>query len=146
MGLEDIGLFRSLPTSTILYPCDAVSVERSVELAANIRGIFYIRTTRVDTEILYDNDEVFEVGKCKVLRKSEKDDVCLVAAGITVYESLKAYDLLLKDGITARVIDLFSIKPVDKEELIKASTECKFIVTIEDHYYDGGIHSNISIN
>lgn len=139
MGLEDIAIFRTLLNSAVLYPCDAVSAERLVEEAAKRRGIVYIRTTRKETPVIYSPNENFPIGGSKTLAKSVKDDVTLVAAGITVHEALKAYDELKKSGINARVIDLYSVKPLDKETLEKASDETKAIITVEDHYAEGGI-------
>lgn len=86
MGLEDLALFRSIPNSVVLYPTDAVSAEKAVELAANYNGIAYIRTCRVATNVIYDNNEKFEIGHSKVARHSDKDKVCLVGAGVTFYE------------------------------------------------------------
>ncbi|MBI2578756.1 MAG: transketolase [Candidatus Aenigmarchaeota archaeon] len=139
MGLEDIAMFRTLLGSIVLYPCDAVSAEKLVEEAARHNGIVYIRTTRKETPVIYSADENFPVGGSKTLAKSDKDDVTIIAAGITVHEALKAHDELKKNGINARVIDLYSVKPVDKEALEKAADETEAIITVEDHYAEGGI-------
>jgi len=139
MGLEDISMFRSLLDSTVLYPSDAVSTERMVELAAKTKGIFYIRTTRMDTPIIYTNNEEFIVGGSKTLKSSNSDQVTIVAAGITLHESLKAYEELKNKGINVRVIDLYSIKPLDKQTLLKAAKETKAIITVEDHFIEGGL-------
>jgi len=139
MGLEDLALFRTLFGSIVLYPCDAVSAEKLTCEMANYEGISYIRTTRPKTPVIYDNNEEFHVGGSKVLRWSKNDEVTVVAGGITVHEALKAYEKLKSEGIHVRVIDCYSIKPLDAETLIKASEETKHIITVEDHYPEGGI-------
>lgn len=139
MGLEDIAMFRTLLGSVVLYPSDAVSTERIVEEAAMHKGIVYIRTTRQDTPILYDSGEKFPIGGSKVLRESSNDAVAVVGAGITLHEALAAYDILQKEEISIRVIDLYSIKPIDQETLKKAAQETGAIITVEDHFAEGGI-------
>ncbi|XP_060805855.1 transketolase-like protein 2 [Amyelois transitella] len=140
MGLEDLALFRAVPTATVFYPSDAVSTERAVELAANTRGICYIRTSRPNTAILYPNDEVFKVGQAKVVRESSKDKVLLIGAGITLHESLAAADKLKAEGVDARVLDPFTIKPLDEAAVIKhARAVGGRVVVVEDHYQAGGI-------
>lgn len=139
MGLEDLALFRALFGSAVLYPCDAVSSEKLTCAMANYEGISYIRTTRPKTPVIYDNDEEFRIGGSKVLRYSKNDEVTVVAGGITVHEALKAYEGLKTEGINIRVIDCYSLKPIDAETLIKASKETKHIITVEDHYPEGGI-------
>jgi transketolase len=139
MGLEDIALFRTLFDSVVLYPSDAVSTEKLVELMAEHRGIAYLRTTRKDTAILYRNDELFRIGGSKVLRSNKADQAAIVAAGITLHEALKAYDELKADGILVRVIDLYSVKPLDLATLRQAADETGAIITVEDHYPEGGI-------
>ncbi|MBI4100160.1 transketolase [Candidatus Microgenomates bacterium] len=139
MGLEDIALFRSMIGSTILYPADAVSTEKLVEEAARHRGNVYIRTTRKDISILYGPNEDFPIGGSKTLRSSSEDLVTVVAAGITVHEALSAYAQLLKDGILIRVIDLYSIKPLDEKKLQKTADETKALIIVEDHFAEGGI-------
>jgi transketolase len=139
MGLEDIAMFRTLLDSVVLYPCDAVSTERLVEAAAERKGIVYVRTTRNGTPVIYDADERFSIGGCKVLRKSERDDVTVVAAGVTLHEALAAYDELIKDDIRIRVIDLYSVKPVDEETLRIAAEESRALITVEDHFSAGGL-------
>lgn len=135
MGLEDLALFRTIPGSTVFYPSDAVSCERSVELAANTKGVCFIRTSRPATAILYDNNEKFEVGKAKIVRQSDKDTVLLIGAGITLYEALTAAIELEKKGIYARVLDPFTIKPIDKQAIIAhAKAVGGHIVVVEDHY------------
>ncbi len=144
MGLEDISLFRSLLNSVVLYPCDAVSTEKLVEEAAKYNGIVYIRTTRNDTKVIYNNKENFFIGGSKVLRESNNDKFTIVTAGITVFEALEAYEKLKTEGIFVRVIDLYSIKPLDRNNLIKAANETKVIITVEDHYKEGGIGEAVS--
>jgi transketolase len=139
MGLEDLAMFRSLVHSTVLYPSDAVCAERCVEAAAQTEGVVYIRTTRPKGKVLYGNDERFPVGGSKVLRSSDKDQVTLVAAGVTLYEALAAHEALAKEGVAARVIDLYSVKPLDTATLLKAARETRGVVTVEDHSVHGGL-------
>jgi transketolase len=139
MGLEDLAMMRAITGATVLYPSDGVSAERLTELAARTPGIVYIRTTRGKTKTLYGNDETFAVGGSKTLRSSPKDVVTVVSAGITLHESLAAVDLLAKEGVAVRVIDLYSVKPVDRATLLKAAAETKAILTVEDNNVCGGI-------
>lgn len=139
MGLEDIAMFRTLNGCAVLYPADAVSTEKLVEEAARFLGPVYIRTTRSTTPILYAGDEEFPVGGSKVLKRGDQDRATVVAAGITLHEALKAYDELQKDGIAIRVIDLYSVKPLDTETLRTAADETGQVITVEDHYPAGGI-------
>uniref|UniRef100_A0AC35TPK1 Transket_pyr domain-containing protein n=1 Tax=Rhabditophanes sp. KR3021 TaxID=114890 RepID=A0AC35TPK1_9BILA len=145
MALEDLALFRSVGNSTVLYPTDAVSAERAAELAANIHGIVFIRTGRPALPVIYKNDEVFEIGKGKVVAKTEKDTILLVGAGVTLYECLTASKTLAEAGIHASVLDIFSVKPIDKELLISEAKRCGGrVVTVEDHYQAGGIGEAVS--
>jgi len=139
MGLEDLGMFRSLMNSIVLYPCDAVSSEKLTCLMANYVGISYLRTSRPATPVIYDNNEEFTVGGLKVLRQSSDDKATIVAAGITVHEALKAYEKLKRDNIAVRVVDCYSVKPLDETTLRKASDESGHIITVEDHYAEGGL-------
>jgi transketolase len=139
MALEDLAMMRALTGATVLYPSDAVSAERLVEAAARTPGIVYIRTSRPKTPVIYSNDEYFPVGQSKTLRTSEKDVVTVVGAGVTVFEALKAYDLLAAEGIAVRVIDLYSVSPIDDETLLQAASETRGLVTVEDHSVHGGI-------
>ena len=139
MGLEDLAMMRTIAGSTVFYPSDAVSTERLVALAAQTPGIVYIRTSRPKTPILYSADEDFKIGGSKVLKSSPQDRATIVAAGVTLHESLKAYQELHDDGIPVRVIDLYSIKPLDLETLGQAARETQIIVTVEDHYPEGGL-------
>ncbi len=143
MGLEDISLFRCILDSVVLYPSDGVSTHKLVELISQRNGINYLRTTRADLSVLYSEDEEFEIGGSKTLKSSEKDEVTIIAAGITLHESLRAYDVLIEDNINIRVIDLYSIKPLDIKTLEKACTETNALVVVEDHYPQGGIYEAI---
>lgn len=139
MGLEDIAMFRTILNSVVLYPADAVATERLVEAAARHRGLAFLRTTRAATPILYDAREEFPIGGSKVLRQSDKDVATVVSAGITLFEALKAYEALRQEGINIRVIDLYCIKPIDVKTLERAARETGAIVTVEDHYAQGGL-------
>jgi transketolase len=139
MGLEDIAMFRTVLDSVVLYPSDAVSAERLVEAAAAHRGLVYIRTTREGSPVIYGGEEEFVIGGSKVLRKSDRDVVTVVAAGVTLHETLAAYDELKRDGIAIRVVDLYSIKPLDEKTLRDAAAATGRIITVEDHYPEGGI-------
>lgn len=140
MGLEDIALFRTIPGSTVFYPSDAVSTERSVEIAANTKGVCFIRTSRPNTDVIYANDEPFKIGKSKIVKHSANDQLLLIGAGITLYEALKAAKELEGIGINARVMDPFTIKPLDRDGIISSAQECGGrIVVVEDHYREGGL-------
>jgi transketolase len=139
MGLEDIAMFRTILNSVVLYPSDAVSTEKLVEEAARHKGIVYLRTTRKDTPILYKADEEFPIGGSKVLRRSDHDRLTVVAAGITLHEALKAWEELKEEGLNIRVIDLYSIKPIDIATLIDAVRDTEAIITVEDHFAEGGL-------
>lgn len=140
MGLEDIAMFRTLPSSTVFYPSDAVATERACELAANTQGICFIRTSRPNTAVIYANDEPFAIGKAKVIKKSASDVAVVISAGVTLYEALKAAETLEQQGINIRIIDLFTIKPLDVSTIRTQAQECGGrIVTVEDHYPEGGI-------
>jgi transketolase len=140
MGLEDLALFRAIHGSVVLHPCDANQTARLVAELADTDGISYMRTLRPATPVLYDPDDAFEIGGSRVLRSSEDDEVAIVAAGITVHESLEAADALAEEGIAARVIDLYSIKPLDAETLHAAADATRGrLVTVEDHWAEGGL-------
>ncbi|HLY12425.1 MAG TPA: transketolase [Planctomycetota bacterium] len=139
MGLEDISMFRSVLGSTVFYPSDGVSAERLTALAAQVPGIVYIRTSRPKAKPLYPVTETFTVGGSKTLKSSAKDVATVIGAGVTLHEALKAYDLLQKDGIAIRVIDLYSVKPLDEATLRKAAAETKRLITVEDHQQAGGM-------
>jgi transketolase len=139
MGLEDLAMFRTLVNGAVLYPADAVATEHLVEEMVKYRGLAYLRTTREATPILYHPEEKFPLGGCKVLRHSAKDRVTVVSAGITLFEALAAYDLLKKIEIFIRVIDLYSIKPIATATLADAARKTGAIITVEDHYPEGGL-------
>lgn len=140
MALEDLAMFRTIPGAVVFYPSDAVSCERAIELAANYKGVTFTRTSRPETTTIYGTDEVFEIGKGKVVRKSEKDSVTVVGAGVTMEETMKAFEELKAEGINIRVVDPFTIKPIDKDLLIACAKETSGrILTVEDHYDQGGI-------
>jgi len=140
MGLEDIAAFRAIHGSTVLHPCDANQTAKLVAAMADTGGISYLRTLRPATRVLYGPDEEFPIGGSRVLRSSDEDEVALIGAGITVREALKAADLLAEDGIAARVIDLYSIKPLDTETLLAAAEATRGrLVTVEDHWPEGGL-------
>lgn len=139
MGLEDIAMFRSIRESVVLYPSDAVATDKLVNLMAEHQGISYLRITRMETPIIYDKDEKFEIGGSKVIYQSDKDVATVIAAGITLHETMKAYRQLRKNKINIRVIDLYSVKPLDLKTLAQAVQETKALITVEDHYQFGGI-------
>jgi transketolase len=140
MALEDLAMMRAVYGSTVLYPCDANQTAQLVSLMADHSGIVYMRTTREATPIIYGPDETFTVGGSKAVRQSDSDQATVVAAGITLHEALKAYDQLKGEGITIRVIDAYSVKPIDEETLLAAAQETGGkIVTVEDHWPEGGL-------
>jgi transketolase len=139
MALEDLAMMTAQPNIVVLYPCDAVSTERLMVSAAYHEGPVYIRTTRPKTHVIYKSDEAFPIGGCKVLRRSDKDVATIIAAGITLYEALKAYGELKGKGRQVRVIDLYSVQPIDAATLIAAGKETGRLITVEDHYISGGI-------
>jgi len=140
MALEDLAMMRAVFGSTVLYPCDANQTAKLVAEMANHDGIVYMRTTREKTPVIYGPDEEFTVGGSKVVRQSNGDQVTIVAAGITLHEALEAYDELQSEGITIRVIDAYSVKPMDEETILAAAQEVgnKFVV-VEDHWPEGGL-------
>jgi transketolase len=139
MALEDLAMMRAVHGSTVLYPCDGNSTARLVGTMADLPGISFIRTTREKTPVIYGGDEAFPVGGSKTLRSSDADRVTLVGAGITVHEALGAAGSLEGDGIAARVVDCYTIKPIDAQTLRAAASETGLLVTIEDHWIEGGL-------
>ena len=140
MGLEDLAMTCAQPSFTVFYPSDATSAWRAIELAAAIEGPVYVRTSRPATPVIYDAAESFESGKAKVIRRSDNDQVTVVAAGVTLFEALAAYEQLAAEGIAIRVVDLFSVQPVDQATLVaSAKATGGRLVTVEDHYAHGGI-------
>ena len=140
MGLEDLAQMRAVNGSTVLYPSDAVSCAALVAQMADRTGVNYLRTTRGAYPVLYDSQERFPVGGSKQLRGSDHDDVTLIGAGVTVHNCLAAADQLTEQGLRVRIIDLYSIKPIDREALINAAhvTEGRLVI-VEDHHPEGGI-------
>jgi len=139
MALEDLAMMRAVNGSTVLYPCDGNSTARLVGAMADLPGISFIRTTREKTPAIYGGAEDFPVGGSKTLRSSDADRVTLVGAGITVHEALEAAGSLEADGIAARVVDCYSIKPIDAETIRAAAAQTGLLVTIEDHWIEGGL-------
>jgi transketolase len=132
-------MFRSLYGSTVLYPCDANQTAKLVATMAGLEGIRYLRTSRGAHPVIYGPDEEFPVGGSKVLRSSDADRLTVVAAGVTLHEALKAADALAEDGIRIRVVDLYSVKPVDRQTLRLAAEETGCLLTVEDHHEEGGL-------
>src|SRR2546423_1080546 len=143
MALEDIASLRAIHSSTVLHPCDANQTAKLVAAMADTKGIVFLRTLRPNTPVIYDADEEFRVGGSRVIRSSEDDDVTIVGAGVTVHEALKAAETLEEEGITARVIDAYSIKPIDSETLRAAPAATRRIVTVEDHFPEGGLGDTV---
>uniref|UniRef100_A0A8C3W5Q0 transketolase n=1 Tax=Catagonus wagneri TaxID=51154 RepID=A0A8C3W5Q0_9CETA len=140
MALEDLAMFRAIPNCTVFYPSDAVSTEHAVFLAANTKGICYIRTSRPESAVVYTPQESFQIGQAKVIRQSVDDKVTVVGAGVTLHEALAAADELSEQDISVRVIDLFTVKPLDAATIISnAKATGGRIITVEDHYPEGGI-------
>ncbi|MFD6290748.1 transketolase [Streptomyces sp. NPDC060205] len=139
MGVEDLAMFRAVHGSTVLYPCDANQTAALVAAMADLDGIRYLRTSRGAMPVLYGPGEEFPVGGSKVLRRSPDDRLTVVAAGATVHEALQAADALAADGIAVRVVDLYSVKPVDRETLREAAEQTGCLLTVEDHHPEGGI-------
>jgi len=140
MGLEDLAMMRATVGSTVLYPCDAVATEKLVEQMAQAKGICYLRTSRPKTPVIYNNDEQFPIGGAKVLRQNAGDKATVIAAGVTLFEALKAADALKNEGIGITVIDAYSIKPLAGDVILAAAQKTNnTIITVEDHYTEGGL-------
>ncbi|XP_063796876.1 transketolase isoform X2 [Pseudophryne corroboree] len=140
MGLEDLTMFRVVPTATVFYPSDAVSAEKAVELAANTKGICFIRTSRPENAVIYNNNEEFKIGHAKVVHQCKDDQVTVIGAGVTLHEALAAAEQLKKEKINIRIIDPFTIKPLDRQTIIDSAKATKGrVITVEDHYHEGGI-------
>jgi transketolase len=139
MGLEDLAMLRAVHGSTVLYPCDANQAAKLTAAMADREGICYLRTTRGDTPVIYGPDEDFPVGGSRVLEGSASDQVTIVAAGVTVHEALEAARRLATEGIRARVIDLYTVKPADGPTLRAAARQTGAILTVEDHWPEGGL-------
>jgi transketolase len=143
MALEDLAAFRALSGSTVLYPADGHSTVRLVTAMCDLPGISYIRTTREKTATLYPADEEFPIGGSKTLRSSGNDRAAIVGAGITVHEALVAADVLDAEGIPVRVIDAYSVKPIDAASLRTALEETGLLVVVEDHRAEGGLGDSV---
>ena len=145
MALEDLAMMRAVPECVVLYPCDGVSAGRLVVAAAAHTGMTYMRTSRPKTPIIYAEDEAFVIGGSKVLRESPDDTATVIAAGVTVFEALAAHDSLLRDGIHLRVIDAYSVQPIDAETMVRAGEATGGrLMTVEDHYAAGGLGDAVS--
>jgi transketolase len=146
MGMEDLALFRPIPTCAVLYPSDAYSTEACVESMAKYRGMAYLRTTRPGTPLLYKREDKFPIGGSKVLKKSSEDRAAIIAAGITVFEALKAFQELKKEKISVRVIDAYSIQPFDKDGITKHVARAgNKAVVVEDHFPGGGLGDSAAL-
>jgi transketolase len=146
MALEDIASMRALPDSIVLYPADAVSTRKLINLMANYYdGISYIRLTRAETPVIYLPEQKFNIGGSNIIKQNiPVDKVCIIAAGITLFEALKAHEILLQENISTAVIDAYSIKPLDRENIIKVARDSgSKIITVEDHYLQGGLGESI---
>ena len=140
MALEELGLFRSVPGSIVLYPADAVATEKLVVAAAEYNGMAFIRTGRPKCPVIYDNDEEFPLGQLKVVRQSASDAIAIAGAGVTLFEALAAAEKLAQSGISARVIDLYSVKPFPAAALLEnARAAGNKLLVVEDHYAAGGL-------
>ncbi len=139
MGLEDMALFGSLRKSIILYPADATAMKVCVSLASQEAGITYIRSTRGKLPVIYDEEELFEIGGSKELRKIDGASVTIIAAGITVHEALAAAEKLEAEGVSVAVLDCYSVRPIDEDAVVFAASETGKIVVVEDHYAQGGL-------
>jgi transketolase len=140
MGLEDLAMMRAVFGSTVLYPCDPNQTARLVAQMVDLPGISYLRTTREKTPVIYAPDETFPVGGSKLVRHSDRDQAAVIAAGVTVHEAIKAHDRLKSDGIPIRVIDAYSVKPLDQDALHRAVRDTRGkLVVVEDHWPEGGL-------
>lgn len=140
MALEDLAMFRAIPGCTIFYPSDAVSTERAVELAANTKGITYIRTSCYKVPVIYNNDKLFRTGEAHILRNHPADKLLVICGGVTLHEVLEAEMQLSNDGLHIRVMDIFTVKPIDREGILKNAEDIGgSILTVEDHYAEGGL-------
>jgi transketolase len=138
MALEDLAMMRAIVGSTVLYPADAVATEKLLEEMALGKGVYFLRTSRPKTPVIYGNDEKFPIGGAKVLREGDK--VTIVSAGVTLFEALKAADTLKAEGIKVTVIDAYSIKPLGKDVILAAAKKTgNTVITVEDHYSEGGL-------
>jgi transketolase len=140
MGLEDLAMMRAVAGSVVFYPSDAVATEKCVEQMALNKGVFFLRTSRPKTPVIYGNEESFPIGGAKVLRQKAGDKVTIVAAGVTLFEALKAADALQAEGMGVTVIDAYSVKPLAKDLILSAAQKTNdLVLTVEDHYAQGGL-------
>jgi transketolase len=140
MALEDLAAFQAVWNSTVLYPSDANQTAKLVEQMSDRDGVVYLRTTRESTPVIYNSNEKFPIGGSKVVRNSERDQATVIAAGITLHEALKAYEQLKNEGFTVRVIDAYSVKPIDVQTLHQAARDTGGnLVVVEDHWFEGGL-------
>ncbi|MEQ8998906.1 MAG: transketolase [Coleofasciculus sp. B1-GNL1-01] len=140
MALEDLASMRAVWSSTVLYPCDGNQTAKLVSQMVDRDGIVYLRTTRMKTPVIYEKEEEFPIGGSKTLRSSDRDQVTVIGAGVTLHEALKAYDRLKQEGITARIIDAYSVKPIDTETLHQAAQDTEGnLIVVEDHWLEGGL-------
>jgi transketolase len=139
MGLSDIAMFRTLLNSTVFYPSDVVSAKQVLHITKELQNISYVRTTREKTALLYSKKDKCEISGLRVMHSSDFDDVVVFAAGITLQESLKAYEALKLQDIKIRVVDLYCLKPIDVKLIIEVIGNCKTVIVVEDHYEEGGM-------
>ncbi len=139
MGLSDIAMFRTLLNSTVFYPSDVISAKQVLHITKELQNISYVRTTREKTALLYNKKDKCEIGGLRVMHSSDFDDIVVFAAGITLQESLKAYEVLKLQDIKIRVVDLYCLKPIDVKLIIEIVGDCKTVIVVEDHYEEGGI-------
>jgi transketolase len=145
MALEDLASMRAVHGSTVLYPSDGNQTAKLLEKMVDMDGIVFMRTTREATDVIYKTNEEFEIGGSKVIRASANDQATIIGAGITLYEALKAHDRLREEGINTKVVDLYSVKPIDHETLHRAARETDGrLITVEDHWMEGGIGSAVA--
>jgi len=140
MALEDLAMMRAVAGSVVFYPSDAVSTEKLLEVMAKNRGIFFLRTSRPKTPVIYGNDEQFPIGGAKVVRQNAGDKITVVGAGVTLHEAVKAADALKAEGIGITVIDAYCIKPLGKDVIRAAAQKTgNVVITVEEHYAEGGL-------
>lgn len=137
--LEDIGMMRALPNMTVLSPSDDTQTKWMIEEICNRKGPAYVRLARMETPVIYDTNQTFQIGKA--MQIGEGTDATIIATGVTVAEAIKAKEQLAKEGILVRVLDMYSLKPVDKEAIIRCAKETKRMITVEDHQIAGGLGS-----
>ena len=137
MALEDLSMFRSVCGSTVLYPSDAVSTTALVETMKDLKGVVFLRSTREKTPVIYKATEKFPIGGCKTVRRG--DAATIIGAGITLHEAIKAADQLKAEGVDVRVVDLYSVKPIDVDTISRSARETHHLVVVEDHWREGGL-------